>query len=525
MPFHAALLLACAAHVAALHAQGTAPADRTAADDARAYIQQALEALGGERRVRAIATVEVQGTGAEFRAAEGQGWSPGKATRAEHRETLVADFPRERVSHEYRTARHDGSTRWRRFIYAGGDRAWAEFTSRTASWAPHPRAADDRRELFRRLPHYILLEAWDNPAGLTLLPDSTEGDRRWHVVSYLIPGRKETVRLLLDAESSLLGAVTQRVDFLGRGDATAEIAYDGYTRHAALGWFPAGHELRLDGMVHQQVRYTRVAANDPTSLTAFEIPEEMRGFTAAPDSARSIAPGVYVYTSPQGFNALFVEFNDHVMAVEAPGRGGLLGEIPYDTQSGASAVSEAMIERIHQTVPGKPIRYLAVTHHHSDHAGGTRAFFAEGATLLTTPGTRAYFDALGRASTTVVPDRLARTGGAPRIETVARKRVLTDGTRTVELINAGANPHTEEALVVWLPAERILFQGDLFYYDGEPGFPERDRLITMAHFGRWLERTGLKPERIYGTHDRGVATMDHVRRALREAGATGLTAR
>jgi glyoxylase-like metal-dependent hydrolase (beta-lactamase superfamily II) len=132
---------------------------------------------------------------------------------------------------------------------------------------------------------------------------------------------------------------------------------------------------------------------------------------------------------------------------------------------------------------------------------------------------------LGRAATTVVPDRLARTAAAPKIETIARKRVLTDGTRTVELINAGANPHTEEALVVWLPAERILFQGDLFYYDGEPGFPERDRLITMAHFARWLERTGLNPERIYGTHDRGVATMDHVRRALREAGEAGLTAR
>jgi len=526
MVLRVALLLTFATQSVLVHAQQSGPAAEAAgADEARALVQRALEVLGGEPRVRAIVTVEVQGAGAEFRAAEVQGWSPGKPTRAEHRETLVADFPGERVSHEYRTGRHDGSTRWRRFIYAGGDRAWVEFTSRTASWAPHPRAAEDRRELFRRIPHYILLEAWDNPAGLDLLPDSAAGDRRWHVVSYAIPGRKETVRLLLDAESSLLTAVTQQVDFLGLGDATAEIAYDGYTKHAALGWFPAGHALRVNGTVLQQVRYTRVAVNDPASLTAFEVPEEMRGFTAAPDSARQIAPGVYVYSSPQGFNALFVEFRDHVLAVEAPGRGGLLGEIPYDTQASGSAVSEAMIERIHQALPGKPIRYLAVTHYHSDHAGGARAFFAEGAMLLTTPGTRAYFETLGRAATTVVPDRLARTAAAPKIETIARKRVLTDGTRTVELINAGANPHTEEALVVWLPAERILFQGDLFYYDGEPGFPERDRLITMAHFARWLERTGLTPERIYGTHDRGVATMDHVRRALREAGEAGLTAR
>ncbi len=523
MPLRAAMVLALAASVPSVSAQQPEPAD--SAGEPRTRIQRALEALGGEQRIRAIGTIEVQGTGAEFRAAEVQGWSPGKPTRSEHRETLVADLAQERVSHEYRTARHDGSTRWRRFIYAGGNRAWVEFTSRTASQAPHTRAAEDRRELFRRIPHYILLEAWDNPAGLRLLPDSSVGGGRWHALSYAIPGRKESVKLLLDAESARLTSITQQVDFLGVGDATAELVFDGYTRHAVLGWFPAGHELRLNGTVHQQVRYTRVAANDPASASAFEVPDEMRGFTAAPDSTWRIAPGIHVYTSPQGFNALFVEFRDHVLAVEAPGRGGVLGEIPYDTESSGSAVSEAMIERIHQVLPGKPIRYLAVTHHHSDHAGGARAFFAEGATLLTTPGTRSYFETFGRASTTVVPDRLARTGGGPTIETIARKRVLTDGTRTVELINVGANPHTEEALVVWLPAERILFQGDLFYYDGEPGFPERDRLITMAHFGRWLDRVGLKPDRIYGTHDRGVATMDHVRRAMREAGAAGFSAR
>ena len=220
-----------------------------------------------------------------------------------------------------------------------------------------------------------------------------------------------------------------------------------------------------------------------------------------------------------------MEFKDHVLAVEAPGRAGSLGEIPYDTRTGSASVSDTLIARIHQTLPGKPIRYLAVTHYHSDHAGGARAFFADGATLLTTPGARQFFEALGRAPSTVVPDRLAASGKTPRIETIARKRVLTDGARSVELINAGANPHTQESLVVWLPAEKVLFQGDFFYYDGEPGFPERDRLITMAHFGRWLEQIGLRPDRIYGTHDRGVATMDHVRRAMKEAGAAGLSVR
>jgi glyoxylase-like metal-dependent hydrolase (beta-lactamase superfamily II) len=178
----------------------------------------------------------------------------------------------------------------------------------------------------------------------------------------------------------------------------------------------------------------------------------------------------------------------------------VLGKIPYDTQSSGSAVSETMIQRIHRVVPGKPIRYFA--------------------------GDPSPQRPRGRRQGVVRRrSHVARPGANPMIEAIARKRVLTDGTRTVELINVGTKPHTEEALVVWLPAERIVFQGDLFYYDGEPGFPERDRLISMAHFGRWLERVGLKPARIYGTHDRGVATMDHVRRAIREAGAAGLSAR
>lgn len=338
--------------------QPAAAPDSATAADARNRIERALEVLGGEARVRAIATIEIQGTGVEFRAAEIQGWKPGSRTRSEHRETLVADFPNARVSHEYRTGRHDGSTRWRRFMYAGEQRAWIEFTNRIADRAPHPRAAEDRRELLRRIPHYLLLEAWDHPEGLRTLPDTTAGGRRLHVVSYAIPGRKETVRLLLDAETSLLAAVTQPVDFLGVGDAVVEIAYDTHTRHDALGWFPGGHELRLSGAVSQQVRYTRVAVNDAASPAAFDVPEEMRGFTAARDSARAIAPGVYVYTSPQGFNALFVEFSDQVLAVEAPGRVGAIGEIPFDTETSSAAVSEALIERIRQPLPGKPITHL-----------------------------------------------------------------------------------------------------------------------------------------------------------------------
>ena len=46
--------------------------------------------------------------------------------------------------------------------------------------------------------------------------------------------------------------------------------------------------------------------------------------------------------------------------------------------------ADNVIKRIKETIPGKPIRYVAVTHHHGDHIGGLRSFIAEGATVITT---------------------------------------------------------------------------------------------------------------------------------------------
>ena len=58
---------------------------------------------------------------------------------------------------------------------------------------------------------------------------------------------------------------------------------------------------------------------------------------------------------------------------------------------------------------GKPIKYVVLTHHHSDHAGGFREYVAEVATIVTTAGTKSAFE------------RAAATESSPlTIETWAR---------------------------------------------------------------------------------------------------------
>jgi glyoxylase-like metal-dependent hydrolase (beta-lactamase superfamily II) len=230
-----------------------------------------------------------------------------------------------------------------------------------------------------------------------------------------------------------------------------------------------------------------------------ELPEHLKPFVLPPGSVQQVAKGVFV-VEVGGFYPMFIEFSDFVMAIEAPAsQPSIEYAPPLDGPANSSELSEIFLRKIRETIPSKPVRYLVATHYHSDHAGGARAFAAAGATLLTTPGVQDYFKKLPSKAT---------------IEAIERSRVISDGVRSVELISVGANPHTDEALVAFLPAEKILYQGDLFYFDGEADFPPRNRVTVMEFFARWLTERKLEPERIYGTHGRGYATMKHVRQIL-----------
>ena len=78
-------------------------------------------------------------------------------------------------------------------------------------------------------------------------------------------------------------------------------------------------------------------------------------------------------------------------------------DAPYGELQSKYAIGEAK-----KKYPGKPIKYVILSHHHMDHTGGLRTFAAEGATVIVPAPDKAYFEKDLRLPHTVVPDELQK---------------------------------------------------------------------------------------------------------------------
>ncbi|MEO8465120.1 MAG: MBL fold metallo-hydrolase [Gammaproteobacteria bacterium] len=193
-----------------------------------------------------------------------------------------------------------------------------------------------------------------------------------------------------------------------------------------------------------------VAEAEPNSAAALEF----RGAQNPPPPAtpaeirtEKIGDGVWFLNlgAPQ---ALLVEFKDYLVVIEAP------------TGEERSLATIAAATRL---VPGKPIKYLVNTHHHSDHAGGLRTYVAEGIPIITHVSHKNWYERqIFKNPHALNPDRLARAPRAPMLETMGDKRVLSDGSMTLELHLMRGNRHSEGLLMAYLPTLKMLVQADAF---------------------------------------------------------------
>ena len=108
-------------------------------------------------------------------------------------------------------------------------------------------------------------------------------------------------------------------------------------------------------------------------------------------------------------NNLIVAMKDYLVIFDAP-----YGELQ----------SRWTIDAAKAKYPGKPIKYLILTHHHMDHTGGMRTYVAEGATVIVPTPDKAYFEKDVAAPRTLVPDAVKAAANPPATGNVPYQWVL-----------------------------------------------------------------------------------------------------
>ncbi len=134
---------------------------------------------------------------------------------------------------------------------------------------------------------------------------------------------------------------------------------------------------------------------------------------------------------------------------------------------------ELLVRSIRSVTP-KPIRWLVLTHHHPDHHFGAVALQRAGARVIAHPDVSTGVDEQSREAAVaawlpvVGTDQMKgfRYADTPDVS-VTGTDMLRLGRETIVVAHPWRGAaHTAGDLIVWLPAERVLFAGDLLIEDG-----------------------------------------------------------
>jgi glyoxylase-like metal-dependent hydrolase (beta-lactamase superfamily II) len=363
----------------------------------------------------------------------------------------------------------------------------------------------------RRLPPIVVLEALDRASTLRYLGEDEIGGRKQKVISVLRPDNQQ-LSLSFDAQTNLLTKYGYLYADPITGDSEISQTYSGYRTVGKLK-LPTGRALYNSGGVIQEVEYTDLQINTKPAESVFAGPEDFEKLeappaTPPPPAVVKIADDVYVLNGLAGgtHNAMFVAFNDYILVVEAP------ENIIYGNNSVQA------IKKIKETVPGKPIKYLVLTHHHSDHSGGFREYVAEGATIVTTASTKSELEKAAALESSLLPHLASKN--KTTFEVVEnKKRVFQDDKHLVEFYDIGPNPHANEILVAYLPKQKILFQADMLNPAANGTIPIAQD-VTVS-FSEKLQQLGLDVEKIYGVHGRP-ATPEELKTSVEKRRASAL---
>jgi glyoxylase-like metal-dependent hydrolase (beta-lactamase superfamily II) len=332
-------------------------------------------------------------------------------------------------------------------------------------------------------------QLWITPQGVikaaikhsATVETQTVGGKQMTVISFAVPGQLK-VKAFVN-EHNLVEKVDSWSTNPVLGDMATETTYADYKDFGGV-QFPTRITQSQGGFPTLDITVSDVKPNAPADIQA---PDTVRQ-ASVKVQADKIADGVW-YLTGGTHHSVLVEMSDHLVVIEGP---------QDDARAGA------VIAEVKKLVPNKPIKYVVNTHHHFDHAGGLGAFAADGATIITHDVNKAFLEQSLAAPRTIQSDKLAQSGKKATVEGMQDKRVLSDGTRTVELYLIKGTVHDDGLIMAYLPKEKLLVEADVFTPAAPNATPPAQPNPAQVNLYDNLERLNLTVDQILPLHGRKV---------------------
>ena len=167
-----------------------------------------------------------------------------------------------------------------------------------------------------------------------------------------------------------------------------------------------------------------------------------------------------------------------------------------------------MIDEVKKLAPGKPIRYVINSHHHFDHAGGLRAAAAAGATVVVDATSKAYFERAFATHSKIAPDLLTNSKKKAKVQGMNKRMTMSDGARTVQIMNIVESVHAEGFMMVYLPKERLLIEADAYTPIAPGAKPPSPANANNVNLVVNIEGFRLAVDKILPLHGRVVTLAD-----------------
>jgi glyoxylase-like metal-dependent hydrolase (beta-lactamase superfamily II) len=212
---------------------------------------------------------------------------------------------------------------------------------------------------------------------------------------------------------------------------------------------------------------------------------------AAPAAAAGGAPpvdklGDGAFKIGGNYTSLAVDMGDHILVVESG-------------QSDARGL--AVMAAAKQAIPGKRIRYVVNSHPHFDHASGLSAAVSEGATILTHRNNEPVLERLLAGQRTLTGDSLSKKPGrsANVVEAVGDRETRTGTNGKVVELYRVPNEHSDGMLVVYLPAEKVLWSADVTVVNPNPAqlgvLKAVAKTATKLDYTSWIQAHPPNPDK------------------------------